>query len=179
MSSSPIRHEPPGSSPFKSSEPSTFQAIHHSSIPVSDSSGTIRASQRHRNGIISDREGTEIDDTQQGSGGGEGYGGQDFQQDDAMGDEVDMEELEKEWGEYRGANSLLYELVCPACPLSLACTAQSCCLAHQSIADQSSTEHAQPHRRHEIVHQITPPSTIPLTHHSTTVNHTFPSNIRL
>ena len=179
MSSSPIRHEPPGSSPFKSSEPSTSQAIQHSNVPVSDSSGTIRASQRHRIGIFSDRECTEIGNTWQGAGRGEGYSGQHIQQDDAMGDEVDMEELEKEWGEYRGANSLLYELVCPAWPLSLACTAQSCCLAHQAIADQSSTEHAQPHRRHETVLQILHFTATPLTHRTTTVNHTFPSNIRL
>jgi hypothetical protein len=28
--------------------------------------------------------------------------------------EMEMEELEKEWGEYRGANSLLYQLVRPS-----------------------------------------------------------------
>ena len=134
MSSSPVRHEPPGSSPFKSSSQRTFvdDNIHiDADIDVTaadaldpvngqqqdpDATFRLRASQRQLS-----RPGTDIGNSNSilstapaqavraQKGRGREIGDMDTDGEAEM--EMDIEELEREWGEYRGANSLLYQLV--------------------------------------------------------------------
>lgn len=121
MSSSPIRHEPPGSSPFKA-EPSSSQ-VHalrgiargiHGGGYEPGSSQTIRAG----------GDGNEMEEMDQ-----------DGEDDDEMVDtmEWDKDELDREWGEYRGANSVLYDLVSRRYPFFL-CLLHLPFMAHEYTA---------------------------------------------